>query len=112
MASSLVRVFSLASVANLLDRDPPGRLTHNRSRPDRGQQPLCLGRGEVLPGATRDELGEQPVQPVHGLHPPRRQLVAPIHQQPQRRLMSSFLNKSPTDTIDGLGAGPRRAISV
>jgi len=45
---------------------------------------LALGRGEVLPRATGDELGEQPVQPVHGLHPPSRQLVAPVCQQPQR----------------------------
>jgi hypothetical protein len=33
---------------------------------------------------TRSELGEQPLQPVHGRHPLIRQLVAVVDQHPQR----------------------------
>lgn len=48
------------------------------------QQRLGLRRGEEPFRPTRHEFEQQPVQPVHDLRTSAAELVAPIHQQPQR----------------------------
>jgi hypothetical protein len=51
--------------------------------PHRSQHGLGLGGGQRRPGATGDQLDQQPVQPVHGGDPLLDQLLAAIGQQPQ-----------------------------
>lgn len=54
------------------------------SRLHRRQQSFGLQRRQVSLGGTGDQLCQQPVQPVDGLHRQVGQLVAPVSQQPQR----------------------------
>ena len=85
--SSLVRVFSLASVATRSASSSTAIRRVVSPTRDLGFtvaiSRLALVGGEIFAGTAGDQLGQQPVKPVHGPDPPRRQLVATIGQQPQ-----------------------------
>ena len=77
----------------LLDRDQLSDLFRGESaaglagqvpRTHRSQDSLRLSSGDVLLALSRNELGQQPVYPVHCLDPGPAQLGAPVDQHPQR----------------------------
>lgn len=51
-------------VLGVVEGELLARLSYLVARPDAGEDLTCLGRGEPTCGATRDQLGEQLVQPV------------------------------------------------
>jgi hypothetical protein len=51
-------------LADQLRRELAAGLAHQVTRPDRGQQRLSLGRGQERLRPTRDQLDQQPVQPL------------------------------------------------
>ena len=53
------------------------------SRRDHGQQPSRAVGGQVAAGATRDQVHQQPVEPVNGLGADRDHVLAPLAQQMQ-----------------------------
>ena len=63
---------------------PAAGLTHQITRTDGGQQGFGLGRGQERLGPARDQLDQQPVQPVHRQGADGSQLVTAVHHQPQR----------------------------
>jgi hypothetical protein len=84
-------------VGDFLGGHPPQRLTHQGLGTHGGEQSLGLQRRQVALGPAGDQLGEQPLQPVHRLHPTLGQLVAAVGQQPQRdqRLVVTKLVQPP-----------------
>jgi hypothetical protein len=50
---------------------------------DRGQQGSCAVGGQVAAGATRNQVHQQPMEPVDGLGAGRDYVLAPVAQQMQ-----------------------------
>ena len=63
---------------------PSAGLAGDVAGPDCGEDCFGLQGGEVPVALPGDQLGEQPVEPVHGLHPQVGQLVAAVGEHPQR----------------------------
>jgi hypothetical protein len=86
--SSLFRGLDPLVDAGRLDHQCRGEATaglaHHAPRPHGGRQSAGLGDGQEPVRAARDELDQQPMQPVHRERAGRAELVATVHQEPQR----------------------------
>src|SRR5665811_570770 len=86
--SSAVRALIFFSgrdeLGQLLDREPSPGLAGQVPGPYRGEDCLGLQSGEVLLPVPRDELGQEPMQPVDGLDPLPCEFFTAISQHPQR----------------------------
>ncbi len=71
-------------VGDQLGGELPAGLADDVAGPDAGQQVTGLPGGQVLVRPARHQVGEQPVQPVHGQGAGGAELVAAVGQQPQR----------------------------
>ena len=69
-----------------LGGEPAPGLADDVAGPGGGQQRAGLGRGQELPGASGDQLEQQPVDPVEGLGPGPAELVAPVGPSTGRHL--------------------------
>jgi hypothetical protein len=86
----LIFLSNATKVGQVLDRNPSPGPASDIAGTHRGEDRLGLQGGDVLLCHPGDQFGQQPLQPVHGLHPLASDLLAALDQQSHRLELAVF----------------------